>query len=158
MIALGDQAHAEARDEARAPRRGIGATFVKHQAASIFTTAVDFGTMIACVHFAAIAPVWATGIGAGVGAVTNFTLGRRWIFRNREGHAGHQALRYAFVSGASLLLNMIGEWLVHDVAQVQYVFARAMVAALVSVLWNFPMQRGFVFKKVFKKVPEKKTA
>lgn len=132
---------------------GVRATFVKHQAASIFTTAVDFGTMIACVHFAAIPPVWATGIGAGVGAVTNFTLGRRWIFQNREDHAGHQALRYAVVSGASLLLNMIGEWLVHDVAQVQYVFARAIVAALVSVLWNFPMQRAFVFKKVFKKKP-----
>ncbi|MGH7330995.1 MAG: GtrA family protein, partial [Polyangiaceae bacterium] len=60
------------------------------------------------------------------------------------------ALRYGLVSGASLLLNMIGEWLVHDVAQVQYVFARAMVAASVSVLWNFPMQRNFVFKKGLK--------
>ena len=127
---------------------GVRATFVKHQAASVFTTAVDFGTMIACVHFAGISPVWATGIGAGVGAVTNFTLGRRWIFQSIESHAGYQAARYALVSGASLVLNMIGEWLVHDVAQVQYVFARAMVAALVSVLWNFPMQRGFVFKKV----------
>lgn len=129
------------------PAEGGRFLFLKHQAASVFTTLVDFSTMIACVHFGKIPPVWATGAGAGVGAVTNFTLGRRWIFQNREGHAGGQALRYAVVSGASLLLNMAGEWLVHDVAHLEYVFARAIVAVTVSVAWNYPMQKNFVFGK-----------
>ena len=122
-------------------------TFVKHQAASVFTTVVDFSTMILCVHFLGIPPVWATGVGAGVGAVTNFTLGRRWIFENRQDHAGGQAARYAVISGISLLLNMAGEWLVHDVLHLEYVIARAIVAVCVSVGWNFPMQRNFVFGK-----------
>ena len=124
-----------------------GATFLKHQAGAVFTTLVDFSTMIACVQLLKIPPVWATGIGASFGAVTNFTLGRLWIFEARENRASGQAFRYGLVSAASLLLNMLGEWLVHDVAHLQYVLARAIVAVVVSVAWNFPMHKSFVFGK-----------
>jgi putative flippase GtrA len=123
------------------------ATFLKHQAGAIFTTVVDFSTMILFVQLFRVPPVWATGIGASVGAVTNFTLGRLWIFEARENHAGGQAARYAVISATSLLLNMGGEWLVHDVAHLEYVIARAIVALCVSVGWNYPMHKNFVFGK-----------
>ncbi len=113
----------------------------------MFTTVVDFSTMILFVQLFRVPPVWATGIGAGVGAVTNFTLGRLWIFEARKNRAAGQAARYAAVSGASLLLNMLGEWLVHDVAHLEYVIARAIVALCVSVGWNYPMHKNFVFGK-----------
>lgn len=123
------------------------ATFLKHQSASLFTTGVDFSAMIAAHHFLGIAPVWATGIGALTGAITNFTLGRLFVFEATHARAHGQAVRYAVVSGASLLLNMAGEWLVHDQLGVEYVFARAIVAVAVSVGWNYPMQKSFVFGK-----------
>ena len=103
--------------------------------------------MILFVQLFRVAPVWATGIGASVGAVTNFTLGRLWIFEARENHATGQAARYAVISATSLLLNMLGEWLVHDVAHLEYVIARAIVALCVSVGWNYPMHKNFVFGK-----------
>ena len=103
--------------------------------------------MILFVQLLGIPPVWATGIGASAGAVTNFTLGRLWIFETQENRASGQAIRYAVVSLASLLLNMAGEWLVHDVAHLEYVVARAIVAVCVSVAWNYPMHKHFVFGK-----------
>ena len=123
------------------------ATFLKHQAGAVFTTVVDFSTMILFVQLLRVSPVWATGLGATAGAVTNFTLGRLWIFDARENRASGQAVRYALVSFASLLLNMGGEWLVHDVAHLEYVIARAIVALCVSVGWNYPMHKNFVFGK-----------
>ena len=82
-----------------------------------------------------------------VGAVTYFLLGRAWIFRRQSGHWAAQAARYALVSAASAGLNTLGEHLVHDVARLQYLLARGLVALVVSLVWNFPMQRRFVFRE-----------
>jgi putative flippase GtrA len=118
----------------------------RHQVAALVATAVDFATMIALVELAgARAPV-ATAVGACSGAVTNFALGRTWAFGARDGAIGPQAARYAVVSSASAAWNAFGEWLAHDVANVPYVLARACVALVVSLAWNYPMQRWFVFR------------
>jgi putative flippase GtrA len=120
-------------------------TLARHQVGSLFATAVDFGTMIALVSGAGLPAVPATAIGAACGGASNFALGRRWIFRASDGHAGAQAVRYAVVSAASLGWNALGEYVVHDRLGVQYVLARTLVAVAVSLAWNFPMQRGFVY-------------
>ena len=108
-------------------------------------TLVDFSTMIALVHLG-LTPVQATAVGAACGAITNFTLSRRWVFDAVHAHAGAQVLRYAAVSLVSLLLNAAGEHLLHDRLHVQYVLARVVVSIAVSVFWNFTMHRLFVFR------------
>ena len=120
----------------------------KHQIGSLVATAVDFGSMVAWVELAHLPAVPATALGATAGGVTNFLLGRRWIFQAHGDAAGPQAVRYALVSAASAGWNALGEWLAHDRLGVQYLLARAMVAVLVSLLWNYPMQRHFVFRVV----------
>jgi putative flippase GtrA len=118
----------------------------RHQVGSLVATLVDFGAMIAVVRFLGLTAVEGTCIGATCGAIANFTLGRLWIFESRAESARGQAVRYAFVSLASLGLNAFGEFLLHDCLRVQYVVARAIVAIVVSVGWNFTMQRVFVFR------------
>ncbi len=120
-------------------------TFVRHQAGAIFVTLLDFTTMSVLVQRLGTSAVLGTVVGAAVGGVTNFILGRRWIFAATQGTASHQAARYLAVSGASLALNATGEYLLHDRLGLQFQVARALVAALVSVAWNFPMHRFFVF-------------
>ena len=119
---------------------------LRHQVGSLAATAVDFLVMIACVSAFGLAPGAGTAVGAASGGVTNFILGRRWIFRALEGRASSQALRYALVSAASLLLNAVGEHVLVTTTHLQFVVARVIVSLLVSVLWNFPMQRSFVFR------------
>jgi putative flippase GtrA len=121
------------------------ATLARHQLGSLVSTAVDFATMIVLVSGLGLGAVLATALGAAAGGVTNFVLGRTWIFRAHEAPAGGQAVRYFLVSGASLGWNALGEYLLHDRLRLQYVVARAIVAVAVSLLWNFPMHRGFVF-------------
>jgi putative flippase GtrA len=122
-------------------------TLGRHQLGSVIASAVDFGTMISCVEQLRLSPVAATAIGATLGGVTNFCLGRVWIFRVQSGRPEVQAVRYALVAGASAGWNALGEHVVHNLAHVQYVVARAIVAIAVSLLWNFPMQRRFVFRE-----------
>jgi putative flippase GtrA len=122
-------------------------TLGRHQVGATAATVVDFGAMIFFVQAMGLAPVPATAIGAALGGITNFLLGRTWIFRQHSGHVAGQAARYAMVSGAGAGWNALGEHLAHDRAHVQYVVARAMVAVAVSLLWNFPMQREFVFRE-----------
>lgn len=121
----------------------------RHQIGALVTTAVDFAMMIAVVQAFHARPVVGTVVGAATGAVTNFTLGRFWIFDRRDtltGHARWQALRYGLVSASSLGWNALGVYLLAEVGSLQYVFARSLVAVVVSLLWNFPMHRRFVFQ------------
>jgi putative flippase GtrA len=129
------------------PAVGTWRTLGRHQLGAIAATLVDFATMIALVEGTGLSPEAATPIGAVLGAGTNFTLGRAWIFRRHTGHWAAQASRYALVSAASAGWNTIGEQLMHGMGHVQYVAARAMVSFVVSLLWNFPVQRAFVFRE-----------
>jgi putative flippase GtrA len=117
----------------------------RHQVGSIVATTVDFTTMILLVELARLSPVLGTALGATAGAVTNFTMGRHWIFAAAGGALAPQAVRYALVSGASAGWNTLGEHVLYDLAGVRYVAARTMVAIVVSLVWNFPLQRWFVF-------------
>ena len=107
---------------------------------------VDFAVMIALVERFGLSPVTGTVVGASLGAITNFFLGRVWVFPRHSGHWAAQGSRYAVVAAASAGWNALGEHVVHDVAGIQYVLARVLVAIGVSLLWNFPMQRRFVFR------------
>lgn len=127
--------------------RGAISTLVGHQLASVVSGAVDFATMIALVRLCALSPTLATAFGAAVGAVVNFSLGRSVVFTDHTGPVGAQAFRYALVSGMSLVLNALGEYLTTTGLHMQYVVARAFVALSVSLLWNFPLQRHFVFRR-----------
>ncbi|HVU02182.1 MAG TPA: GtrA family protein [Polyangiaceae bacterium] len=122
-------------------------TLVRHQAASVAATVVDFGSMTALVEVARIAPHVATLAGAVVGACVNFALSRRHVFAGAGTlPPGPQAARYALVSTTSALLNALGEWVGTRALGGPYLVVRAIVAPLVSVSWNYPMHRGFVFR------------
>jgi putative flippase GtrA len=118
---------------------------MRHHAASIIAAVVDYLVMILGVEVLHLGPVAATPIGAFLGAVTNFTLGRRFTYRRTEAPAVGQAWRYAIVSGTSLGLNTAGEYLFHDLVHIEYLLARVITSVIVSNAWNYPMQRYFVF-------------
>ena len=132
--------------DAPASRAARLLVFLRHQASASAATVVDFGTMIALVSLAGAPAVVGTVVGASCGAVTNFLLARAWVFAAKGGKVQTQASRYALVSGGSLLWNACGEYILHDVARIQYVIARAIVAVAVSFFWNYPMHRSYVFR------------
>jgi putative flippase GtrA len=123
------------------------AVWLRFHVASLVATGVDFGTMIAVVQLLRGSPVVGTVAGASLGAITNFSLGRKWTYRRDDAPLAGQAFRYALVSGGSLLLNAAGEYLLAVRLGLGYLLARVVVAVAVSNLWNFPLQSLVVFKK-----------
>jgi putative flippase GtrA len=117
----------------------------QHQLSSLVATGVDYCIMIACVSLFGLSPVLGTVLGALFGAVTSFTLGRRWVFDARRGDLSGQALRYAMVSTVSLCCNAGGEWLLLRLG-LHYILARVVASTVVGIGWNFPMHRHFVFR------------
>jgi putative flippase GtrA len=117
----------------------------QHQLSSLVATGVDYCVMILCVSVFGLSPVLGTVLGALCGAVTSFTLGRRWVFDARRGDLRAQAVRYALVSTVSLCGNAGGEWLLLR-AGLHYIVARVVTSAVVGIGWNFPMHRHFVFR------------
>jgi putative flippase GtrA len=130
------------------PRSGLASSFGRHQVGAVVATGIDFGTMSALVSLLGLPAALATAIGATVGGASNFLLGRHWIFAAKEGRTAAQAWRYVLVSATSLVLNSVGEYLLHDRARIQYLVARILVATVVSVGWNYPLQRSFVYHRV----------
>jgi putative flippase GtrA len=139
-------------------RRKLAGYLGRHQVASLVSTVVDFGTMVLLVELLHRSAVVGTMAGATCGALTNFELGRHWTFRADKAHVAPQALRYALVSAASAALNALGEYGLHDRLGMQYFAARAVVAVAVSLLWNFPLQRHFVFRQEGHDTPGKDRA
>jgi putative flippase GtrA len=122
-----------------------GAALLRHQAGSMVATAVDYSVMITAVSVAGIAPWAGTAAGAACGGFVNFVLGRRWIFRATHDRSAPQAGRYALVSFGSLILNAAGVQAFAGQIYVHYVAVRVAVSLAVSLFWNFPLQRSFVF-------------
>ena len=121
--------------------------FARHQIGSIISTALDFSTMIAWVELGGGSPVTGTAVGATVGALSNFTLGRHWIFDAQARPVGAQMFRYALVSLFGLGWNTVGQKVLLTISSLPYPLTRAMIAVAVGVFWNYPMQRWFVFHK-----------
>jgi putative flippase GtrA len=118
---------------------------LRHQMGAVAATIADYSVMIVLVSGLGIRPELGTAAGATCGGILNFVLGRRWIFRSTTAAAGGQARRYAAVSVGSLILNTCGVHVLAGIMHYPYVAARLVVSFCVSVLWNFPMQRSFVF-------------
>ena len=126
----------------------IPSTLGRHQLASIVATAADFGAMALLVERAHVAAGPATLLSASLGAVVNFSLNRRLTFAGaRLAPPWPQALRYATVSLGSAVLNAMGEHVGTRVLAAPYLAVRVVVAVAVSLAWNYPLHRAFVFRR-----------
>jgi putative flippase GtrA len=114
---------------------------------AILSTIADYSVMVAAVELVGIGPVAATPIAAFAGGVTNFTVNRRFTYRATQGPLQHQLWRFALVSGCSLALNTLGEFLFLKVPHLHYFLARVITSVIVSNVWNYPLLRFFVFSE-----------
>lgn len=128
--------------------------FCKAQISSLAATLVDFALTVSLFQFVDVYYVWSTFLGAVAGGVTNCVINYKWTFSGNGRSKRDVAVRYGFVWVGSILLNTWGTAIGARVLSGEtgmgldsVLLSKVIVAVLVAVLWNFLMQKYFVYKK-----------
>lgn len=125
-------------------RRG---TFSRSALTSLFTTALDFGTLTGLVELVHVNYVLATWLGTVVGSLSNFTINRVWAFDARDRPGTGQFARFLVAQAAATLLHTGGVWFFTAVLGLPYQASKLVISVLVYLGWNYPMNRWFVFRR-----------
>jgi putative flippase GtrA len=120
--------------------------FLSAQVAAFIGTAVDFGVVIFLTEIIGVWYVVSNAIGAMCGAITNFFLGRNWVFSSTENKISHQAFRYFLVATGSMILNTLGVYMLTEFTSLNYIYSKIIVAVFIAFTFNFLLQKHFVFK------------
>jgi putative flippase GtrA len=120
-------------------------TFARSILTSLLTTALDFGVLIGLTELAGVNYVVATWIGTVAGSLANFTLNKVWAFSSRTAAAVPALGRFVVVQAGASGLHTAGVWAITRFGRLPYPVSKAIVAAAVYLVWNYPLNRWFVF-------------
>lgn len=121
--------------------------FIKAQAASLIASIIDFLSTVLLVEVMGWPKVVSGATGTTIGGITNFMLGRHWVFNapnKRKMH--HQAIKYLLVWMGNFVLNTGGLALMVNVFNANYIFSKVLVSLTVGFTYNYLLQKRFVFK------------
>ncbi len=120
-------------------------TFIKANIASLFASLMDYLLTVSLVYFLRVDPVAASISGTVFGGIIHFFVGRGWVFRVAGNKISKQAVRYVLVWTGNLLLNTAGVYLAVKVAGIDIAVSKLMVSLFVSLAYNYPLQKRYVF-------------
>lgn len=138
-------------------------TFLKAQLSAQLASLVDFVVTVLLVKCFALFYLYATLIGSVVGGMVNCVINYRWVFSDSQCKSYYIVMKYSFVWIVSIALNTWGtyfltEWLTRmpwlnrllsSYIDDLFIFSKIVVAVLVALLWNYQMQRLFVYRNLF---------
>lgn len=133
--------------------------FLKASVASQIASWVDMGLGILLKLVFNVDIKLATAIGAITGGIINCSINYKWTFKANSCSVPAVVIKYILVWTGSLLLNMYGTALLDNAfansttlaewgikAGVYTTVARVGTSLLVSIFWNFMLQRYFVYR------------
>ena len=120
-------------------------SFSRSTVTSLFTTALDFLTLVAMVEVLGFGYVVGTWAGTVVGSLSNFAINKHWSFEAGPSPVGPQMGRFLLVQVGASALHTLGVWLFTRFCGLPYLGSKTLVAVLVFLAWNYPLNRVFVF-------------
>ena len=121
-------------------------TFAKAQIASFVASMIDYLITILCVELFGFWYVIASSTGTIMGGMTNFSLGRNWVFRGGERERRIQMVRYFNVWTGYLTLVTSGVYFLTHLGGVNYIISKITVTLFLAIAYNYPLQKRFVFR------------
>lgn len=125
--------------------------FGKAQVSSFIGGIVDYLFMISITEFFGVHYILSIVIGGLAGAVVNFSINRYWAFRSKEVpyqvSGRRQLLRFCLVVINSIVLKTTGTWFFTSFMKIDYKISRVITDLIVSIIFNYMLQRHWVFKK-----------
>jgi putative flippase GtrA len=133
--------------------------FIKAQASSQIASLADFLVTVVLATVLGWYYVYATFIGALCGGVFNCVINYKWTFQASRVKKRYVAVKYFVVWGSSIALNTAGTYALTEVfrnfirqaagpgflSNNIYIVNKIIVAVLVGILWNYQLQRVFVY-------------
>lgn len=112
---------------------------------------VDYGVLLSCRELLGWSLFWSIGAGGVIGAIVNFTVNRYWTFRDKEHSYSSgvwiQLLKFSLTVVGSILLKYLGTYSLERYIGINYKIGKLISDLFVSVLFNYMMQRFWVFRK-----------
>lgn len=124
--------------------------FAKAQLSAFSGGLVDYFVMIFCTEMLNIHYTISIAIGGVIGAIVNFSVNRYWTFTANEASrspVGAQLVRFIFVVAGSICLKSGGTYLFTNWVNIDYKISRIIVDIIVSLGFNYMLQKYWVFKK-----------
>ncbi len=122
-------------------------TFFKAQISAFVGGVVDYMVMLASVEILGWHYIYGIVLGGIVGALVNFSANRYWSFKGRvEGLAG-QLPKFIIIVVLSVMLKSMGTSVLTEIAHIDYRVSRLLTDAIVSLGFNYTLQRFWVFRK-----------
>lgn len=121
-------------------------TFFKANLASLTASSSDFVITVIAVQLLSVDPFYASIIGTICGGIINFYICRNWVFHARETSVQFQGRKYFITWVGNLLLNSGGVYVYIRVLEMNYVISKLIVSLIVSIVYNYPMQKKYVFR------------
>jgi putative flippase GtrA len=126
--------------------------FAKAQVSAFIGGMVDYALMICITEFFGVHYAISIVISGILGAIVNFSINRGWTFRSKGRIYQHspwlQMIKFLVVVFGSILLKSSGTYLVTSFLHIDYRISRVMIELPVSLLYNYVLQKYWVFKKV----------
>ncbi len=124
--------------------------FAKAQVSAFTGGLLDYLVMILCTELLHIHYTISIAIGGVIGAVLNFSVNRYWTFTASKASqvpVGFQLVKFVFVVAGSIMLKSSGTYLLTNLLALDYKITRIMVDIIVSLGFNYVLQKYWVFKK-----------
>lgn len=120
--------------------------FAKAQIASSLASLVDYFFTIFLVEMLGFWYLAGSTTGTIIGGITNFSIGRHWVFKGGMKERHIQLFRYALVWTGYLVLTTAGIYLLTHFGHLNYLISKIFVSLFLAVAYNFPLQKRFVFR------------
>jgi putative flippase GtrA len=125
--------------------------FVKAQISAFTGGVTDYLVMIAITELFAVHYTISIAIGGIVGAVVNFSINKGWSFYSSEAPYRNalykQLFRFCLVVLNSIILKSSGTFIISSTWLLDYKLSRLIADLIVSVVFNYTLQRFWVFQR-----------
>lgn len=121
--------------------------FLKAQLSAFVGGLFDFGIYTICYKLLEISAPFSNMVSGSLGAVVNFTINRYWSFESTSTPVKDQLWKFVIVVAGSITLKSTGIYVLVDLMSVNFLLAKGIVELIVSLGFNYVLQKLWVFKK-----------
>lgn len=121
--------------------------FLKAQLSAFIGGLFDFGIYSLCFKLFGISAPLSNVVSGSLGAIVNFTINRFWSFQSTDTPVKKQLWKFVIVVIGSIALKSTGIYFLVDVMALNFLISKVIVEIIVSLGFNFVLQKVWVFKK-----------